>query len=75
MIYVILYSSTVEPFGTATGLFYSASLNKGEAEKLYSQVILTEECFEKSLWAIDSKGVRTELESEHYNDELIGRNK
>lgn len=75
MIYVILYSMLVEPFGTANGLFYSASLNKGEAEKLYSQVMLTEECFKKSLWVIDSKGVRTELESEHYHDELTGRNK
>ena len=68
MIYVILYSSMVEPFGTATGLFYSASLNKGEAEKLYSELILTKRYYEKSLWQIDSKGVRTKLKNDIFDE-------
>lgn len=75
MIYIILYSMLVDPFGCASDVFYSASLNKREAEKLYRQLLLTEQYYEKALWEIDSKGVRTKLESETYYDEHLGRNK
>lgn len=50
-----------------TDVFYSASLSQKEAEKLYSQLLLTEEYFEKILWSIDSKGVRTKIKEEKYS--------
>ena len=66
MIYVILYSMRVRSL-TISGLFYSASINKVEAEKLYSQMILTEEYYKKSLWSIDSNGVRMKLDETLYS--------
>lgn len=75
MIYVILYSMLVRPTGSVSDVFYSASLDKREAEKLYSLLLLTKQCYEKTLWQIDSKGIRTKIESETYYDEHLGRNK
>ena len=76
MIYIVLYSMLVGDQSYAVNdLFNSASLTKDEAEKLYSQLILTNTCFAKSLWQIDSKGVRKKLEYETYYDEMTGRNK
>lgn len=68
MIYVILYSMCVGAHGSASDVFHSASLNQKEAEKLYSDLILSKRYYEKSLWQIDSKGVRTKLKNDIFDE-------
>lgn len=65
MIYVITFhekfSDDIPPVGE---FFYMATENEKEAESLYSQLLLSKVCCVKTLWQINSKGVRVKLQSE-----------
>ncbi len=63
MIYVILYS-----MGNVRDLFHTATLNRNEAEKMYAELMVTEYYPEKSLWSIDSHGIRTLIRKRVYGE-------
>ena len=67
MIYLILYAIKLPGGKTLGGFYYAWAHSLSEADKIFSQIFLTSECFRKEIWSDDGKGYRRLVKSEEYD--------
>lgn len=71
MIYIILYAiiDPAHPGQKIGGLYHGWAHDLGDAQKTYSDLVLTPDCCRKEIWQDNGKGYRRLIMQEEYKGE------